>query len=365
MSVQTLVTSATKASSDSPTRSVLRPEITEYHLHTLACPDCKALTTALPPADATTGTGPRALAWIATLSGQYRLSRDNVAHLMERLCGIPMCKGTVQNACMEVSEALKKPVAELERALPKQATVHLDETSWRQGGKLAWLWVAATKAYTVFAVNAKRDTEQVRKWYPEGYSGVAHSDRWSVYTRVFGESRHQVCWAHLLRDMQGIIDRGLCGKQPTTQVQEGMKKLFEGWGEYRRGEKTREKVQEETIEQQRAVEAWAQAGSEQKEDGKWRGVGKWLMKWKGSVFRFLWEEGVEPTNNAAEQAVRSGVIWRRGSGGTKSAAGSDFVARILSVGATCRQQGKEVSEYLTEALRAWRAGEPAPSLLPA
>ena len=75
--------------------------------------------------------------------------------------------------------------------------------------------------------------------------------------------------------------------------------------------------------------------------------------------------GVEPTNNAAEQAIRPAVLWRKGSFGTQSAAGNRFVERLLSVAATCKQQDRSLLAYLTAVCTAAQAGQPIPSLLPA
>ncbi len=75
-------------------------------------------------------------------------------------------------------------------------------------------------------------------------------------------------------------------------------------------------------------------------------------------------DGVEPTNNAAEQALRPAVLWRKGSFGTHSEAGSRFVERILTVSATCRRQGRDLLAFLIEALTAAQRGTPPPSLLP-
>jgi hypothetical protein len=74
--------------------------------------------------------------------------------------------------------------------------------------------------------------------------------------------------------------------------------------------------------------------------------------------------GVEPTNNAAERALRPAVLWRKGSFGSASERGSRFVERMLTVAATCRQQGRSVLEYLVAAVEATARGETAPSLLP-
>jgi transposase len=82
------------------------------------------------------------------------------------------------------------------------------------------------------------------------------------------------------------------------------------------------------------------------------------------LWTFLEHEGVEPTNNTSERALRHGVIWRKLSFGTQSAHGSQFVETLLSVIETCRQQRRPVFTYLTAAVSAHFASEPAPSLLP-
>ena len=89
-----------------------------------------------------------------------------------------------------------------------------------------------------------------------------------------------------------------------------------------------------------------------------------LLKNEPAMWLFVTVEGVEPTNNAAERAIRPAVLWRRTSFGTQSQAGSTFMARILTVVMTLRSQNRNGLEYMTDACRAVRRGEPAPSLLP-
>ncbi len=76
-------------------------------------------------------------------------------------------------------------------------------------------------------------------------------------------------------------------------------------------------------------------------------------------------EGVEPTNNAAEQSLRPAVLWRKGSFGTQSDAGSRLVERMLTVTASCRQQGRNLFPFLVEAITTAQHGQSHPSLLPA
>jgi transposase len=88
-----------------------------------------------------------------------------------------------------------------------------------------------------------------------------------------------------------------------------------------------------------------------------------LLKREAALWRFVTRAGVEPTNNAAERALRPAVLWRKGSYGTQSASGSRFVERMLTVAATCQQQQRDLCTYLTDAVTAHWSGVPTPKLL--
>ncbi len=83
-----------------------------------------------------------------------------------------------------------------------------------------------------------------------------------------------------------------------------------------------------------------------------------------AFWTFVTTPGIEPTNNAAERVLRPAVLWRKNSFGSQSEAGNLFVSRMLTVVTTLRAQNRSVLEYLVEACRAARQGQPTPSLLP-
>jgi transposase len=87
-----------------------------------------------------------------------------------------------------------------------------------------------------------------------------------------------------------------------------------------------------------------------------------LLKRRQALGTFVRHEGVEPTTNAAERAMRPGVLWRKGSFGTQSADGSRFVEAMMTVAATLKPQHRHVLDYLTAACEAAWYGEPPPSL---
>lgn len=89
-----------------------------------------------------------------------------------------------------------------------------------------------------------------------------------------------------------------------------------------------------------------------------------LLKVELAMWLFVTTEGVEPTNNAAERAIRPAVLWRRTSFGSQTQAGSAFVARMLTVVTTLKSQQRDVLEFMTLAILAARGAQRAPSLLP-
>jgi transposase len=94
------------------------------------------------------------------------------------------------------------------------------------------------------------------------------------------------------------------------------------------------------------------------------GMCRKLLKVRQALWTFVRHAGGEPTNNAAERAIRPGVLWRKGSFGTQSAAGSRFVEAMMTVVATLKQQHRAVLDYLTAACEAALRGEGAPYLRP-
>jgi transposase len=114
---------------------------------------------------------------------------------------------------------------------------------------------------------------------------------------------------------------------------------------------------------QRAVARLLQAG-QTCGVAKTEGVCREVLKVYDALWTFVRVEGVEPTNNAAERAIRPGVLWRKGSFGTQRAQGSQFVEAMMTVVTTLKPQHRNVLAYLSDACQAVYSGMPAPSLLP-
>ena len=142
----------------------LTPVVTEYQRHQLVCPACGEPTRAPWPAGGPSGTyGPRVQATVALCTGAYRLSKRTTQQAMEEVCGVPMRVGTIRHVEQATTEAGAAPVEEARTYGHEQDVAHLDETSWRQGDKPAWVWVAVTSWVTVFVVRMSRGDKVARE----------------------------------------------------------------------------------------------------------------------------------------------------------------------------------------------------------
>ena len=322
---------------------------------------------------------------------------------MSDFFGVDISLGSV-SACEEtVSEAVAAPVAEARKYVEAAPVAHVDETGYRQvvqaerrrdltfgqaveadeapppdkvpAKSKAWLWVAVTTYVTTFLVHARRSTAAAKELLGS-FAGILVSDRWGAY-RFIDAARRQLCWAHLLRDFEWINEFG--AKALGKALVEDTKLMFRWWHELKEGGLARSGFRAGRVIARRwsdasrrermtplmeRVEALLEEGTacgHKKTAGRCRKV----LELRAALWTFVRVEGVEPTNNAAERALRPAVIWRKLSFGSASERGSRFAERMLTVTATCPQQGRDVLEYLTAACEADARGEPAPSLLPA
>lgn len=339
----------------------VRPLVTEHRFHTLACPCGRATTAAAPEGVPADGYGPRLKAAVVYLTGVAHLSKAQAERLCEDLLGTPVSAGQVCATEAEAAEALAPALAELRAALPG-CDVNMDETGWKQSGKLCWLWVGVARCFTVFHLAFSRGRKVVEELLGPGYAHVATCDRWSAYNRV---KRRQVCWAHLRRDFQALIDRGGAGKAVGEELLLISDLVFMNWRRVRDGTLLRRTASRRILQWyepdfRTAVESGAGCAC-----ARTARLCRDLLKRWDQLWEFCRSDGVGPTNNAAERALRPAVLWRKKSQGTRGGSGSRYVTSMLSVSATCKQQGRKVWPYLTDVFAAATRGESAPSLLPA
>jgi len=340
----------------------IRPEVIEYRLHRLTCPCCGTATRARLPADAPRGAfGPRLQAWAGLLSGAYRLSKRQVQRLFADLLGLSISTGMVAKLQRQAGEVLAGPMAEITEAVRKADAVHVDETGWREAGKKAWLWVAVAADATAFSIHRSRGHDGLEALLGEdpGRDQVIISDRFPTYTRA---PNRQLCWAHLRRDFQAMIDRGSGGESVGRKLLEQSRWVFTWWCRLGQGSIARTTLGSYVAGLRGVVRHLLGEGAACACAATAK-VCRKVLEAEEHLWTFAGVEGVAPDNNAAERALRHGVIWRKLSLGTASEAGSRFVERLLSVVETCRRRGESVASYLTACFVAKRAGQPIPSPL--
>jgi len=340
-----------------------RAEVTEYRRHALRCRCCGALTRADWPEDVPRGAfGPRAQAVVGYLTGRLGASHRDVVEVMAVLHGLTLSPGSVSAIQRQVSEALAGPVDAARGFARQQVAQHVDETGWRECGRRKWLWVNATRDVTAFEVLEGRGADEAGRMIEAQARGIITTDRYGAYNWLVGR-RRQVCWAQLMRDFQAMAERGGESAVVGGALLKQARRLFKLRHQVRDGDLSRERLQAAMRPVRRKVKGLLEAGARCAHK-KTRRTCSNILKVECSLWTFLRVEGVEPTNNMAERALRRAVLWRRKSFGTQSEGGSRFVGRILTTVTTLRQQGRDVLEYLTKVCRSALAGEMLAGLIP-
>jgi transposase len=341
----------------------VKPLVMEYQLHQLCCPACGVQTRAELPVGVPSGAfGPRLQAITALCTGAYHLSKRTTQRVVEDLFSLPLSVGTIANLEQATAKALAQPVEEARAYIQAQHAAYLDETGWREGCARAWLWTAVTAWVTVFVVRLSRSAKVAHELLGERFWGYLVTDRWSAYT-WYPAWRRQVCWAHLLRDIEAMIEQGGPSQAIGEALRAQARQMFHWWHRVQDGTLTQASFASYMRPIRREVERLLEAG-QQCGVPKTEGVCREILKVRQALWTFVRHTGIEPTNNAAERAIRPGVLWRKGSFGTQSAQGSRFVEAMMTVVATLKQQHRNVLDYVTAACEAALRGGPAPSLLP-
>ncbi len=207
----------------------IEPIVNEYRLHRLACPDCGQTTCGpLPEGVPTVRFGPYLQATLATLAGAYRLSKRPIQQLAGDLFGLSISTGMISKLERLSAEALQAPYNELATAVHTAGVIGADETGWREDRHKAWLWAAVTALFTVFTIARNRNARVARAVLGTQDGPIAVTDRWSAYDWIAGASR-PVCWSHLRRDFQAMIDRGGAAAPIGKKLLRLSDRLFRWW----------------------------------------------------------------------------------------------------------------------------------------
>jgi transposase len=336
-------------------------QITEYQGHTRTCGDCGRQTSAkIPDAIRRYSVGPRLAAALAYLSGSPHVSKRGLEEIADTLFQAPVALGTVSNLEAEMSAALQPAYGQAQEAVRDAKVKHVDETGWKQAGQKRWLWLATTASVACYLIHTGRGAAGLLALVGGKIKGIFISDRWHVYNGIAVNCR-QICWAHLKRDFQKLVDLGGVGKKYGQAGLAIAAILFHEWKLFRGGG-SRRRMRFELEPVRAELKKWLEQGA-RSSGPKAATLCANLLKLEPALWTFLYKKRVEPTNNHGERLTRSGVLWRKIAFGCHSERGCRFVERILTVVQTLRLQKRPVLDFLYRSLLAHRNGETPPTLV--
>jgi len=315
-------------------------------LHEARCPQCGCLIKASLPNQHRHGYGPRLTTLIGELSGGQRDSRSAVQEFCTSVLGVPISRGAIQRAVDRVSEAIQPHYEAIAEQARGAQVNYSDETAWYQHGVLAWLWVMVNTTVALFTVQTSR-SKAAFEALVERWAGILVSDGYGVYQHwVHGR---QTYLAHLIRRARGLSERhdpeiAWLGHRALAELQR-----LVHWAT---APPTSGAVQSWYA---RMVHLISQSRDRHDEAGTFA---RTLEREMSFLWTFAVEEGVEPTNNRTERALRFAVLWRKIMQGTYNDKGDRWVERILSVRETCRLRGHPTFPVLVDAVACYFNGQP-------
>ena len=336
---------------------------TQYTRPGFYCPDCARTVSAALPEGVREDElcGPRLQALIAGMKGRLGASYSQLEQFSREVLGLSLSRSTLCALVRRSSEGLRESVEEVHAAVRTLPSVHVDETRWKNSGHPRWVWAACNESLCFFMVQKTRSAVELRALLGDAFAGAIHSDFYCIYVGYPSEKK-QFCLAHLMRDVKFLTtlppgatrdwgDRVLADFRPL-------------WGAWHARDEGPPDLALEALKT-------ARSALKQRLDGDLppRGAGLTLrdrmQRHWDSLFRFIEDPDLySPTNNAAERAIRSLVLLRSPTQGSRSEWGDLWIARSQTVFETCRLQHRNAWTFLTDAIVAARHGLPAPSLLP-
>jgi transposase len=268
--------------------------------------------------------------------------------------------GSVDAILTRASEALQGPYEDLLGHIRDAGAINADETGWRTAGERRALWGLFTRRHAFFQVTRDRHEDHAKSLLADTQA-VVTSDRWWAY-RNLPLRRRQLCWSHLQRDFASHAEGLAAEKEFGEHGLELSQKVFCAWEAFQHTHDRRELKRTVAQLQRTYKPVIAGYAAKRARNKRCRGMARNLLKAWPALWSFAKHDGVTPTNNHAERALRGAVIYRKLSLGTQSSGGERRIERLLSAHTTCRLQNRSLYDYLTELLTAHARGDPAPLL---
>ena len=322
--------------------------------------------------------GPRLLATIGWLKSVGHLSYSAIEAWMEDILQVPVSRGYLAKLCTRtISASLARAYEELVESIPQQEQLGSDETSIKDNGKKHWIWCITAATFSVFHIAASRSREVLEKLVGPEFAGYLNLDYFSANCSFAWNNwiKAQYCWAHLIRDIRFLAQKHPDKKTRAwaEQLLDRSRRLFSAW--HRRDEMTAEGFHRSMlIHRDRFLELVRQPPDAKEATNltarfaivEYRTTDSDTLQTydcSEDYFRFMFVNGVEPTNNHNEQQLRHCVIDRRITQGTRGGAGQRYHERMWTAIATCQKQNRNFFQFLLSSLTAHLDNQLTPSLL--
>jgi transposase len=321
-------------------------DVTHWVLHQSWCAHCGRWTQAQVPTEHASGYGPRFSALVGELAETYGNGRRMVQTFCAAVLRVPMSLGAIQKVLARVTQALDPYYAAIARRARHAPGNDIDETSWFLTNTLQWLWVMASETVAFYMIHPHRSKAAFAALIDD-WSGILVSDGYGVYQTWV--ARRQTCLAHLMRTARSLAERhnpelAACGTWALAELQRlcHIATAPPSGGAWRAWYARLCKWIEQYHDRQDDAGRFARR----------------VLREMDSLWVFLVQHGVDPTNNRAERALRFGVLWRKRSLGTASTQGNRWVERILSLKETGRLQARATYTVLVDAVTSFFQGQP-------
>jgi transposase len=316
----------------------------------------------LPAGVGNKGFGVRAQGMLGLLTSKYRLSKRLVQSWFKDVYQLPVSVGSVSNIERTVSQSLEVIHQEVLGAMRTEKLVHVDETGHKECNKSGWAWIMSSLRYTYFHLNPSRGKKVAKELIGNHQGRMIITDRYGSYN-FLPQENHQICWAHLKRDFQKIAERGGASGRIGKRLLRTYSQIFHFWKtDYQEGSMRTSKQRKRLRYLKNKLLKWLARGAacEHKRTAR---TCENILDYQGSLWHFFESRDIPPTNNDAERSLRPLVISKQLTFGTQSNRGSRYIERIFTVTASCKQQGRDVSAFIVEAIQKYFLGEKAPSLI--
>jgi len=326
-------------------------EVTEYQLHKANCPVCGKVNKGLAPeginAPAQYGNGAKSFA--VMLNVHYKLPYKKIQLLFEDLFGCPINESTIYTAGKKCYQSLEDSEQIIRTMVASSAVAHADETGVRVEGRLQWLHTASNLLYTYLFIHGKRGKLAMEsdKSIIGKITGWLVHDCWSSYFGFTGH-KHAICGAHILRELQGLIDTGQSKWAKTFKI------FLMNIYEMPFAQRLKQKQQIESrfkricnlgdLMEPPPIKTPGKRGRYKRTKG--RNLVERLIKHQGAVLAFAFNEHVPFTNNLAERDIRPVKIKQKISNSFRSFEGAEIYARIEGFISTARKNKMNIFNQL-------------------